>query len=558
MTLTDPRFRIATLAATPNPQQCVYAAMHQDYSEGFVYDERASWPDETRAGEICVKRLLAGERGHYGPLEHAQIVLNVGWFPHSVMQQARTHRVGVSFDVQCMSEDTLITRVFESGEVRDKITMAEAYKLWGEGKKLRIRSLNEEENVFVPNEVEEVFSSGVKKVFRITMDDGKSIEATKDHRVLTISGWKRVGDLSTGDSILTNGVAARDAMITYHSKEWLKSQFDQGKTPRDIALELKVQTQTIRKWAYQYGLEWEKRQWNKGISYTIDISEEERERRRLHAINLNATLVRKFGEDHPSWKAEVPAEKRAYYWLKYESENFRLRANHQCERCGVDHHRLHCHHIKPVKLYPDLAFSPENILVLCPSCHKQAHSLVPSAAKVVSIEYARECPTYDLAMKAPNHNFVANGLVVHNSMRYTGDRIVQAASGKLDLEEVFYLRPVGFYTDRKGKKYEYSEHQRNKDLRLCQEAANRYEELILGGFAEEHARGILPFDYRQHFVVSFTLRSLMHFLDLRAKLDAQPEIRAMCDLILPEFRAWAPEIASWYESSRLHRARLAP
>ncbi len=98
----DPRFRVELLAATPSPQLCVYAAMHQDYSEGFVAAERAAWPDEQQAGEICVKRLLAGERGHYGPLEHAQIVLNVGWFPHSVMQQARTHRVGVSFDVQSM------------------------------------------------------------------------------------------------------------------------------------------------------------------------------------------------------------------------------------------------------------------------------------------------------------------------------------------------------------------------------------------------------------------------------------------------------------------------
>jgi thymidylate synthase (FAD) len=98
----DPRFRVALIAATPNPQQCVYAGMHQDYSEGFVSSDPGQWPDERRAGEICVKRLLAGERGHYGPLEHAQIVLNVGWFPHSVMQQARTHRVGVSFDVQSM------------------------------------------------------------------------------------------------------------------------------------------------------------------------------------------------------------------------------------------------------------------------------------------------------------------------------------------------------------------------------------------------------------------------------------------------------------------------
>ena len=240
----DALFEVEQITATPNPQQVIWAAMHQDYSEGFVAADRDSWPDETRAGEICVKRLLAGERGHYGPLEHAQIVLNVGWFPHSVMQQARTHRVGVSFDVQ--------------------------------------------------------------------------------------------------------------------------------------------------------------------------------------------------------------------------------------------------------------------------------------------------------------------------SMRYTGDRICRAAAGDLELEEVFYLRPVGAYSDRQGKRYTYSAEQRAEDLDLCRRAAERYRDMLAAGFAEEHARGILPFDYRQHFVVSFSLRAFLHFMDLRAKLDAQEEIRALCDLMWPHMQAWAPEIAAWYEKSRLHKARLAP
>ena len=238
------RFRVELIAATPNPQQCVYAAMHQDYCEGFVAADRSEWPDEVKAGEICVKRLLAGERGHYGPLEHAQIVLNVGWFPHSVMQQARTHRVGVSFDVQ--------------------------------------------------------------------------------------------------------------------------------------------------------------------------------------------------------------------------------------------------------------------------------------------------------------------------SMRYTGDRIAKAAAGELDLEEVFYLRPVGDYSDRQGKKYPYTAEERAKDLEICRQAACRYRDLLVAGFAEEHARGILPFDYRQHFVVSFTLRAFLHFLDLRSKLDAQLEIRQLCDLMWPHLVDWAPQFADWYEKTRLHKARLAP
>jgi thymidylate synthase (FAD) len=238
------RFRVELIAATPNPQQCIFAAMHQDYFEGFVASDRGQWPEEAKAGEICVKRLLAGERGHYGPLEHPQITLNVGWFPHSVMQQARTHRVGVSFDVQ--------------------------------------------------------------------------------------------------------------------------------------------------------------------------------------------------------------------------------------------------------------------------------------------------------------------------SMRYTGERISRAANGELELEEVFYLRPVGSYSDRQGKKYDYTPEERAKDLALCRTAAERYREMLAAGFAEEHARGILPFDYRQHFVVSFSLRAFLHFMDLRAKLDAQQEIRELCDLMWPHFQTWAPEIAAWYEKSRLHKARLAP
>jgi thymidylate synthase (FAD) len=177
---------------------------------------------------------------------------------------------------------------------------------------------------------------------------------------------------------------------------------------------------------------------------------------------------------------------------------------------------------------------------------------------VVHVEYLGIQMTYDLEVDDPWHNFVANGLVVHNSMRYTGDRIRRAANGELELEEVFYLRPVGDYSDRQGKKYSYTAEQRAVDLELCRAAAERYRDLLNAGYAEEHARGILPFDYRQHFVVSFSLRAFLHFLDLRAKLDAQEEIRALCELMWPHLQAWAPEIAAWYEKTRLHKARLAP
>lgn len=239
----DPRFQVRVIAQTPDPQKLVWVAMHQDYAEGFAADD--TMPSERECGEIAVKRLLSGDRGHYGPLEHPQISFACGYFPHSVMQQARTHRVGVSFDVQ--------------------------------------------------------------------------------------------------------------------------------------------------------------------------------------------------------------------------------------------------------------------------------------------------------------------------SGRYTGKRVVAAARNEVPMEDVFYLRPEGTYKDRQGHRYDYTVQRRAEDLDHLKTLAWHYlRRTDHSGFAEEHARGMLAFDVRQHFVVSFNLRSLLHFLDLRSKADAQLEIQQLCDLMWPHVLAWVPEIAGWYQLTRLGRARLAP
>lgn len=238
------KFRIEVIKATPNPQQVMWLAMHQDYAEEFVWDQRDRAPDETKAGENVIKYLLAGERGHYGPLEHPQITFNVGFFPHSMMQQIRTHRVGISFDCQ--------------------------------------------------------------------------------------------------------------------------------------------------------------------------------------------------------------------------------------------------------------------------------------------------------------------------SFRYTGKRILDVAEGKRDVEDVFYLRPVGEYTNRQGKRYFYSEEQRSSDLEWCIEASKRYQKRIDEGLAEEHARGIIPFDTRQHFVMSCNARSLMHLLDLRWKKDAQLEAQKFSELLFGHFQEWTPQLAQWYLETRAKKAKLSP
>jgi thymidylate synthase (FAD) len=91
-------FRAERVAATECPQQVVYIALHNDYAEDF---SPATVLPEDRCGEIAVQRLLAGGRGHYGPLEHPQLTLALR-ADHNTIMQLRTHRAGISFDVQSM------------------------------------------------------------------------------------------------------------------------------------------------------------------------------------------------------------------------------------------------------------------------------------------------------------------------------------------------------------------------------------------------------------------------------------------------------------------------
>jgi thymidylate synthase (FAD) len=95
---TDFGFSVGVLAATPNPQNAVYKGLHQCYSADPV--EANFKPSEMDSGNIAVKRLLEGDRGHYSPFEHATITLVLGGINHGTIQQLIRSRIGVSFSIQ--------------------------------------------------------------------------------------------------------------------------------------------------------------------------------------------------------------------------------------------------------------------------------------------------------------------------------------------------------------------------------------------------------------------------------------------------------------------------
>jgi thymidylate synthase (FAD) len=684
----DSRFTIQVLSQTPNPQQVIYAAMHQDYAESFVWDDRAQFPDETKAGELVIRNLLGGNRGHFGPLEHPQMVLNIGWFPHSCMQQIRTHRVGVSFDVQCLAGDTEVTFVKASGGLH-KVKIAELHDLWSNGEqairerkirgrngeapgeyrrdcknrlqRMKLRVLNESTGAFELSHIQDVMCSGTQPVYRLTLADGKTLDCTTNHRLFTTDGWQHMGDalgLVTDEShavlaitrdceVMCNGVLRTDAIYSqkpwfaaqaqkgltaselaeragcsvavirhwakehritlraghqrglktivghglYRDRQWLEAQLDQGLYADAMAEAAGCSIECIKKWVYYYGLKLNKRSpgtpnpWNKGNGgYALNLSPESREARQQ-----NAKKYTRRGADSNFWKGGVASDRTMVgAWTRQIAPQVHQKFNYICQSCGERGGQLHAHHLVPVFADELLAYEFDNLVSVCKPCHEQIHSehreaefaqgfqpqlnpqtwqpkpapvgrkLMAHPVKVVQVEYLGMQTTYDLEVAGEWHNFVANGVVVHNSFRYTGTRILAVAAGETPVEEVFYLRPLGFYTDRQGKKYEYLPEQREEDIAWCLEAAKLYKKRIDQGFAEEHARSLIPFDVRQHWVMSANVRSLMHLLDLRAKGDAQLEAQQMCELIWPHFEAWVPAVAEWYHKQRWAKARLSP
>jgi thymidylate synthase (FAD) len=144
------------------------------------------------------------------------------------------------------------------------------------------------------------------------------------------------------------------------------------------------------------------------------------------------------------------------------------------------------------------------------------------------------------------------------SQRYTGKRVTKVATGELAVDDVFYIRPPGFYTNRKGKKYDWTQDDYNDELEFILLGCKRYAQKYEKGMCEEHIRDYLVQAIRQNFVVSFNLRSVLHFLDLRAKMDAQLEIQALCAQLAPLLERWAPNVWKYYELKRLYRAKLSP
>ena len=447
------------------------------------------------------------------------------------MQQARTHRIGC-----CLSGNTKVRFGYSSLSQEQKFyeeTIEKLANLWHYGSKNQqtskdakymqesissrtIFTLDTKTNQIVSSKITNIYINGEKETYTIKTVSGKEIRATLEHQFWTNQGWKRLKDFDGSTQLCEVQLAGNKITpkeIKNSSLGFLGSDIFQGETrePSRLLSNLKI------------------KKLSKSKNYLFTSLSHGIESDKVSQVNPHRLVMENFKLLEELEQLEVKHFNENSFDNRLENFPWGSSKGNKIDNISNNSYSDNC----------------------------------GAFVEIESIERFGKEITYDLEVEHPEHNFIANGLVVHNSFdvqsyRFCSGKVIAVADGKTDIETAFYLRPVGEYSDRKGKKYYYSAEQREKDLQWCLEASRKYKLDLEFGMSEEHARGKIPFDYRQHFVVSFNCRSLLHFLDLRLKKNAQLEIQKLCELMWPHVQDWVPNIAEWYEKNRLGKAKLAP
>src|SRR5262249_5989017 len=123
------------------------------------------------------------------------------------------HRAGTGF---CLAGDTLIYSDQMWGTRRSGITKRTIAHIFEMTKTphgrsrirlLRLRCLDEGAGLFTTGRVRQVVCTGLKPVFKVELQDGKTVTCTREHRFLTRDGWMPLTDIVGGLTVTSNGLA---------------------------------------------------------------------------------------------------------------------------------------------------------------------------------------------------------------------------------------------------------------------------------------------------------------------------------------------------------------
>lgn len=170
---------------------------------------------------------------------------------------------------------------------------------------------------------------------------------------------------------------------------------------------------------------------------------------------------------------------------------------------------------------------------------------------IISIESAGIKETFDIEMSGPNHNFIANGIVVHNSQesqRYCdyGKRGLQViCPPRIGLLPGTYMAECyadGWNVWRDGKVWEPTTEKQRQWVVLVDSAYSEYLAERSEGIPPEDARYVLPNATKTEVATTFNLRQWRHFFRVRCDKHAQWEIREIAKVLLTSFAEAMPSV----------------
>jgi thymidylate synthase (FAD) len=467
----------------------------------------------------------------------------------------------------------------------------------------------------------DVWQTGTRPVYRVTLENGYSIEMTKDHRCLTERGWMTLQEatgLRKGEtgSVRWNGAApafAVNGVRLHRDPQWVAARRAEGWNVHQIADAAGVSYHTIRKALRQHGLQFTARE-RARLSGRSQRGQRRAFRRRgpLRPEALERVRTARSGRASNFWKGGITPERANIgRWTREHAAFVHERYGWRCGICRSKT-RLHAHHADPVWHCAARARDLTNLVTLCGACHEDIHRLelelaflaefetgrplaefwtlhpergirpadkprgrptrlVRTFSKLARIDYVGEKPTYDLEVEGPYHNFVANGFIVHNSVNEYSARY-----SILDRE--FYVpRPedlgVQSLANRQGRAETLPAARAAEILRILKEDAERnydhYTDMMNAdeegkeirpgepGLARELARMNLTLAFYTQWYWKIDLHNLLHFLSLRLDDHAQEEIRAYGRVIADVTKRWVPHAWEAFVDFRLEGTNLS-
>jgi SWI/SNF-related matrix-associated actin-dependent regulator 1 of chromatin subfamily A len=315
------------------------------------------------------------------------------------------HGLGIlSCPCGCIDGEAIVT--MNRAKLSRKMPLNKAYNLFHNNKKnlpTHIRGLHN--GRFGLGEVVDMLDKGVMPVLHLITDSGKEIDATSDHEFLTRAGWESIEDLSVGEELCVNGT--------------------------DVCKRCGGEGQVV------------KSPYAKFPGYC-------------------RRCIRKFLSSRKYYeKREIGHDGYVYLSGKKYVEYITKKYNRVLEHRYVIEKELGrpllenevVHHINGIKTDN----RKENLQLLSESEHMKIHNAethfgdfvhwtgstvitIPRWEKIVSIFPNGSKHVYDVKVKEEGHNFVANGIVVHNS----GKSAIAASYGKLIKERpILIVCPAG-------------------------------------------------------------------------------------------------------------------